>query len=283
MMKIKRIKKPLSLKNDGNLELVFLGAGSSFANTLYNTNFLLIKGDTHILVDFGVTGPIALPKVAGLQATDIEAFLPTHSHSDHIGGLEYLALANRYIGVMGMKKPKLKMIIVKQYERVLWDMSLRGGMRWNEINEEGKYLTLKNYFDIVTPKKIKNPGRDLWRLDYNGIKLEIFRTIHIPEQALAAGDAFLSYGLFVDDRLFISGDTKFDKPLIDFYKDRSEIMFHDGAITPNPVHACIDELRTLPKDVKKKMYLMDYSDSFKEVDISEFGGYAIQGNRYIFD
>jgi len=283
MMTIKKVRKPLSLKNDGNLELVFLGAGSSFASTLYNTNFLLIKGDTHILVDFGVTGPTALPNVAGIPVTDIETFLPTHSHSDHIGGVEYLALANRYIGMNAFNKPKLKMIIVKQYERVLWDMSLRGGMRWNEINEEGNYLVLKNYFDIVNPKKIRNPGRELWRLDYHGIKLEIFRTIHIPEQALAAGDAFLSYGLFIDDRLFISGDTKFDKPLIDFYKDRSEVMFHDGALTPNPVHASIAELRTLPKDVKKKMFLMDYSDSFQKEDISEFGGFAEQGYRYIFD
>ncbi|NQW29443.1 MAG: hypothetical protein HQ472_02895 [Ignavibacteria bacterium] len=51
-----RIENPLSLKNDGKLEVVFLGTGTAFAKDLYQTNLLLIKGDTHILVDFGMTG-----------------------------------------------------------------------------------------------------------------------------------------------------------------------------------------------------------------------------------
>lgn len=281
-MEIKKIKKPLSLQNEGHLELVFIGAGSSFANNLYNTNFIIIKGDAHILIDFGVTGPFALPDVTGLKIVDIETFLPTHSHSDHIGGVEYLALTNRYIGVPVFKKPKLDMIITKQYQKVLWDMSLKGGMRWNEINEEGKFLQLDNYFNLINPKKIPNSLRDTWRINYKGIEIELFKTVHIPEQSSFLSEAFHSFGLYIDNRLFISGDTKFDRNLIDSYADKSEIMFHDASLTPNPVHASIGELKRLPKNIKQKMYLMDYSDEWKSVDVSDFGGFAEQGKRYIF-
>ena len=46
----------LSLKNDGQLELFFIGVGSAFALKNNQTNFLIIKGDKHIMVDFGMTG-----------------------------------------------------------------------------------------------------------------------------------------------------------------------------------------------------------------------------------
>ena len=61
----------LELKNDGILELFFLGVGSAFATTLYQTNFIIIKGDHHILVDFGITGPRALRETAQLEPTDM--------------------------------------------------------------------------------------------------------------------------------------------------------------------------------------------------------------------
>ena len=102
-MRIIPIENPLSLKNNGNLEMVFLGVGSAFAATLNQTNLLIIKGDTHIMVDFGMTGPKALSETTGLRPMDIEVVLPTHSHADHVGGLECLALMNRYVGIKNGK------------------------------------------------------------------------------------------------------------------------------------------------------------------------------------
>ncbi|MFK5281974.1 hypothetical protein ACI3PL_20700, partial [Lacticaseibacillus paracasei] len=65
-------EEKLSLKNDGALEVFFIGTGSAFAKTHYQTNFLIIKGDHHVMVDFGITGPVALPQTSKLEATDIE-------------------------------------------------------------------------------------------------------------------------------------------------------------------------------------------------------------------
>ena len=49
------IDRPNILKNDGKLEVFFIGVGSAFALKHNQTNFLIIKGDKHILVDFGMS------------------------------------------------------------------------------------------------------------------------------------------------------------------------------------------------------------------------------------
>jgi ribonuclease BN (tRNA processing enzyme) len=282
-VRIEPVEKPLKLQNDGELEIVFIGVGGAFSYTLFNTNFLIIKGDAHLLVDFGNTGPYSLPQATGLGLGDISAILPTHSHCDHIGGVESLALWNRYVAIPFHNKPKLKMIISEDYERILWNNSLRGGMELNEINSEGKALSFGDYFDVVRPRLKTLEPRPIFEVDWNGLHLELFGTNHIPEQAMNARDAFITHGLMIDGRVFFSGDTKFDRPLLDMYADRSEIMFHDTSFMPNPVHASLQELRTLPEEMKKKIMLVHYGDAWQNQDTSEFLGLTRQGMRYIFD
>lgn len=273
--------KQLSLVNDGQLEVVFLGTGTSFTQELYQTNYLIVKGNTHILVDFGMTGPAALRNVLGIPIEDIRVVLPTHSHADHIGGLENLSLINRYISVpRGLAK--LKMIITDEYRDILWNMSLKGGLRFNERDDQQRYLTFEDYFDPIVPTEFGDVSRRRHRLEYGGVSIELFHTNHIHGEATDVQSAFVTYGMLIDDRVFVSGDTKFDRDLIDMYADRAEIMFHDASFHPVQVHASIDELRTLPSEIKKKMLLMHYPDNYMEVDASDFSGYAIPGMRYIF-
>jgi hydroxyacylglutathione hydrolase len=285
-MSVPTIIKPdgqLSLSNDGALEVFFIGTGAAFAQEHYHTNFLVIKGNTHLLVDFGTTGPIAFPTTTGRSAAEIEALLPTHSHFDHTGGIEYLALLNRYVGMTAMKRPKLKMIINEQYQRVLWEMTLRGGMEWNEVNREGERLTFTDFFDIVRPEIKTQSPREVWEVQFGDIHLELFRTNHLPKQPYPWQQGFITYGLFIDRRVFVSGDTVFDPELIEMYADRSEWMFHDSQFHPNPVHASLSELRTLPDHIKQKMFLVHYPDNPEQHDTSDFAGWTKQGWRYIFE
>lgn len=282
-MKIVKNTGKLSLRNDGELELFFIGTGSAFAKTLFQTNFLIIKGDTHILVDFGTTGVAALREMAGLEATDIEVVLPTHSHSDHIGGMEALALMNRYVGRRFMDKPKLKMIITKDYQKQLWDESLKGSLAYNEIsNNPSGFLSFTNFFETVHPCLKPNSTRQIFKINYQGISLELFRTFHLPEGADSWKSAMISYGLFIDNRVFFSGDTQFDQELIDIYADRSEVMFQDVQFFTGGVHVSHEELQVLPPEIKKKMLLVHYNDSWSQNNISDFGGWGKQGARYIF-
>ena len=219
-MRTERSKK-LQLTNDGALELFFIGVGSARSIIHHQTNFLIIKGDQHIMIDFGMTGPRAIHEVAGIEHTDINIVLPTHSHADHIGGFETLGIDNRYI-----LKRRLKMIITEDFQRVLWTHSLQGGLQWNEI-ENNKMLSFSDYFEPIRPKWKSFSPRETYELDIGNIHLEMFRDAHIPEQAETWEASFISYGLFIDGHVFVSGDTKFDPSLIDLYADRSSIMFHD--------------------------------------------------------
>ncbi|MBK6292513.1 MAG: MBL fold metallo-hydrolase [Ignavibacteria bacterium] len=274
------VSTPLALTNDGTLEIVFLGTGTAFARRLFQTNLLIIKGEEHVLVDFGMTGPQAL-QALGLTGMDIRTILPTHSHSDHIGGLEYLTLVNRYMAVPSGKE-KLNMIITDVYRPILWDLSLRGGLEYNEQNAEGRRLSYDDLYTTHVPQQIASEPRSIFSIDMNGIKLELFHTNHIPGEADSPKDAFVTYGLLIDDRVFFSGDTKFDRDLIDMYADRSEIMFHDASMTPNQVHAWVEDLRGIPEEIRRKMYLVHYQDEMTDDDAADFKGLAKQGIRYLF-
>ena len=274
----------LPLVNDGDLDVFFIGVGSAFAKTHYQTNFILVKGDTHLLVDFGQKGQIALETVARLDVTDIEAVLPTHSHADHVGGLETLALMNRYVGTRFMGKPKLKMVVTEEYERVLWDYTLRGGLEWNELDfRNSTKLSMGDFFEIIRPEWKTFQPREVFDVEFGDLKFELFRTKHIPEQSSNWEASFVSYGLyFPGERVLISGDTRFDQDMLDMYGDRSDVIIHDVQFFPGAVHAPLNDLRRLPAEVRSKMLFMHYADDWADQDVSGFGGFAQQGITYRF-
>ena len=305
-MEIKTMtEEKLPLTNDGQLQLFFIGVGSAFAEEHFQTNLLIIKGDQHILVDFGATGQRALLETAGLKPVDIEYVLPTHSHADHIGGLECLALMNRYVGQRFMGKSKLKMIATPEYQRILWDYSLRGGLEWNEAEISSRYLRkgitsgnrmmyvvsdettgqklgLTDFFELITPDWKTNQPSEIWTADVGGIKLQLFRTKHIPEGDGGWADSFVSYGLFIDGKVFYSADTRFDPALIGQYAPDAEVMFQDVQFFPGAVHAPLEDLKGLPQKVKDKMYLVHYADNWRDQDIADFAGWTQQGVIYEF-
>lgn len=273
----------LSLKNDGKLELFFIGVGSAFAKAHNQTNFLIVKGDHHILVDCGETGPSAIFRVAGIDTTDINVIFPTHSHPDHANGIATLGLANRYIGIPFCKAPKMKMIIAEEYQRILWTHTLQGALEWNEeAAVSGKKMQMGDYFEIIRPSwKLFQP-REVFEVNYGPIHLEIFRTCHIPETSCSWEASFISYGVFIDGRVFVSGDTKYDPDLIKMYQN-AEVMFHDVQFFPGAVHAPLTDLRGEKAEIKAKMHFIHYADNYGKQDISGFGGWTIQGARYIFE
>lgn len=274
--------KKLPLTNSGELEVFFLGTGSAFSEKLPNTNFILIKGDTHLLVDFGVTGPDALRQNAGLDPTDINSVLLTHAHADHVGGVEQLAFMNYFIA---KKKPDL--IATPEFADVLWDRTLRGGMTY--LTGCDRPLRLTDYFNLrlftnwhQTFGTIGVPDNPLvYYMDYGSMKIELFRTKHI--ETPAGEPPFFSYGLCVDRKVMFSGDSLIDKNRLYRHLD-CEAIFHDCSLKDSGgTHANLEDLRKLPDAIKQKMWLVHYQDDFREHDISDFAGWAEARTRYIFE
>ncbi len=275
-------ERPLSLTNDGTLELFFIGTGSAFTKRQYQTNLMIIKGNDHLLVDCGTKCPQALSEL-GLPVVSVRNYLITHSHADHIGGLEEVMLMGRYF-----TKKKPAMVINETYQHILWDMSLRGGAAYNE-EEAQQMLSFSDFWDIIRPQWMPDYPRETFSVSVGGIDMMMMRTKHIPDTSSDWQSSFWSCGIIVDKRVMFTSDTRYDPDLIEQYDSQFnfETIFHDCQFFTGGVHASIEELKNLPEPVKKKMYLSHYGDNWEEFEgkIKEYGfaGLARQHVYYRFD
>ena len=175
-MKITELQKGnLSLTNS-ELQLFFIGAGSAFTKLQYQTNLLVIKGKDHLLIDCGTRAPHALFGL-GVPVTDIKNILITHSHADHIGGLEELALMNKYV-----TKTKPVMVINETYQHILWEMSLRGGIGYNE-EVAANILSFSDIFEVIRPQFVPGFTRETLSARVGSIEVTMMRTMHIPDSS----------------------------------------------------------------------------------------------------
>lgn len=279
---MRKVDTPFSLKNDGQLWVYFLGCGSAFSKKNNQTNLLIVKGEDHLLVDCGTTCGRAL-RQSGHTVLDIKNILITHSHADHVGGLEELILMNRYVA-----KTRPCIYIPRSYETILWNQSLRGGAAHNE-RHDGKGLTFKDYFEVVRPRSIRGSDRDQQTFSVGSIRIRTFRTRHYPEQSVRWSDAMYSVGLVIDERVVVSGDTQFDRDLIATVAPDGggETIFHDAQFFPGGIHASLDEIGSLPEGIKRRTHLVHYGDNYDDMrptvaDLG-FAGFAEPQRIYEFD
>lgn len=267
------------LENQGHLSLQFIGTGSAFSKKFHQNNLLVVKGPDHVLIDCGTRTPEALSKL-GLSVLAIKNYLITHSHADHIGGLEEVMLMNRYVG-----KSRPMMIAPAKYRRYLWEKSLKGGTAYNE-KVNGKWLGFEEFWNVLDPLPVSGADRELSEIQLGSIKLAMFRTMHIPDSAPSWRSSAPSYGVIIDDSILFTGDTRFDPGLLAFLEDRYElkVIFHDCQFFTGGVHASLNELKSLPAGTRAKMWLMHYGDAV-EVQAENirnlgFAGFARQWEPY---
>jgi len=90
-----KYQNPLPLTTDGHLRIIFLGVGAAFSNKMFQANIIIVKGETALFVDLGTKATLKLAEF-GRSVHDVKDLLVTHSHADHIGSVEELALKRRY-------------------------------------------------------------------------------------------------------------------------------------------------------------------------------------------
>jgi mRNA degradation ribonuclease J1/J2 len=277
----KRTQKPLSLASPGNLRLFFVGVGSAFSRKHNQTNLLVLKGKDHLLIDCGTKCPQALDAL-GLPVSAVQHLLITHSHADHIGGLEEFALVGRYFA-----KKRPTMIITEEYKNILWEMSLKGGIAFGEL-VSGRPLEFEDVFEPMTPVPHPALGREAWRASAGSIELTLFRTKHMPDSAASWRDSFFSLGVVIDGRVLFTSDTRYDPEVVLECDARfsPEAIFHDCQFFTGGVHASLEELKQLPAAIKKKTYLTHYGDDWSRFrdKVREYGfaGLARQDAFYDF-
>lgn len=277
---MKILDQPIRLQNDGQLWVYFLGCGSAFSKRNFQTNLLIVKGDDHLLVDCGTTCSWAL-RQADLSITDIRNVLITHSHADHVGGLEEMILLNRYV-----LRQKPTIVIPPDYETILWERTLRGGAEWNECHD-GNGLTFRDFWNVIQPEPRTDLPREAHQARVGDLTIRTFRTRHYPEQAETWREAMYSTGIVIDERVVYSGDTQFDAAMVEEVSPASgaEVIFHDAQFFTGGIHASLEELESLPEHIRRAMYLTHYGDNFENYQErveNSFAGYVTRGVIYEF-
>jgi hydroxyacylglutathione hydrolase len=210
-----------------SVKLQMLGTGNAFAKNYYNNNALLMDKDYTLLVDCGITALLAMDQL-GRSFEDVNATLITHIHADHVGGLEELALTlkHKYGKKMTLLVPEPLILPLKDV-----------------------IISMEDIFE-VRPMK---PG-----LPFKvspAITLELIRTPHIPGKD--------SYSLLINNDIFYSADMIFQPDLLlSLVRERGvRMILHDCQLLgQGHVHTTLEELMSLPIEVRSIIRLMHYSD-----------------------
>lgn len=256
---------------DSGLELIFLGTGSAFTIGVdnYQSNMILkSESNKYLLLDCGTDARFSLNE-QGLSHRDIDAVYVSHLHADHVGGLEWLAFTTYFDDKC--KKPI--MYLPKAIGNTLWNTVLAGGLK----SLEGKNAKLKNYFSVDLIKKNL-------AFKWEDQKFYLIKTIHVKSD----NTILPSYGLYFKTKkkkVLMTIDTQFTPDVLSKYFESADVIFHDCETSRirSGVHAHYNELKKLPKHIKKKMWLYHYNPGKLPNAVKDgFLGFVKKGQSFQF-
>lgn len=253
------------------LKMTFLGSGSAFTigPDNYQSNVLFEVDEDTLLLDAGTDVRHAL-REHNLTYLDIKAVYISHLHSDHSGGLEWLALTS-YFDPNYTGKPNL--IISECIVDDLWNKTLSGGLSTLATIR----ASIDSFFKVTS---IKHHEGFIW----HSIPFKLVQTVHFYSEY----ELMPSFGLiftYNKTRIFFTSDTQSSpEQLFSFYEE-ADIIFHDCETQAHKsgVHAHYSELVQLPAELKKKMWLYHYNPGqLPDAKQDGFLGFVTKGQSFLF-
>ena len=259
------------------MKIKFIGVGSAFTTPkYYQSNMLILaRSGKKMLVDCGSDARFALSEcnIHNLNLSqEIDAVYISHLHADHIGGMEWLAF-NTYFCP---KRVIPKLFMEERLMHDMWNHSLKGGLG----RIEGKKMNLSDYFDC---RPLANGDSFLWE----GIKFKLVQMPHV----ILDENGHCSFGLLIKEAeyegpaVFVTMDTQFQPEVVSRIGEKVVAIFHDCETSPfkSIIHTHYDDLCTLPKTLKKKMWLYHYQpDPDCQPEADGFKGFVAKGQEFEF-
>jgi len=249
------------------MKLTFLGTGSAFALNNYQSNMLLEIDGKKLLIDAGGDIRHSL-KAVGMSYKDIDAIYISHLHADHVGGMEYLALASYFDPNIN----RLPLYINERLSSQLWNEVMKGGAG----TLQNKIANLDTYFEV---NSLPKNGKFI----FEGTEFQTVQVVHYVD----GYEIVPSYGLIWNARngkkIFLTTDTQHCPNQIYSYYDSADIIFHDceTASFKSGIHAHYTELYTLNEKTKSKMWLYHYQDGpLPPAAADGFSGFVSQGQTF---
>jgi len=254
-----------------SLEMLFLGSGSAFTvgSSNYHSNVLLKLNGNSLLIDAGSDLRFSMHEL-GLSHLDIKNLYISHLHSDHVGGVEWLALSSKFDpGYIGKPNLYTSCNIVND----LWEHSLSGGLRTIQAEK----AMLDSFFNIQAIQK----GQAFY---WENIKFNLVQTVHI----VSGYELMPCYGLIFEYKgktIYFTSDTQCCPTQLEDFYSQADIIFHDCETSPvkSGVHAHYNELVSIPDKLKNKMWLYHYNDGeLPDAKKDGFLGFVEKGQLFKF-
>jgi len=276
-----------SENKDRSMTIRFIGVGSQFSDRdHYHSNILIAaKSGKKLLIDCGSDIRFSLQEAdipLGNIAQEIDAVYVSHLHSDHIGGIETIALSAYFSPLH--RKPKL--FAEERLLRSLWLDSLKGGLQCIQ----GRCMEIGDYFECCPISDVGfDSGPASGSFIWEGINFRLMKMPHIQSgQKDHDSKDHNSYGLIIEEqsegvKVFFTSDTQFRPELIRETAERVDLIFHDCETSPfkTGVHAHYEELCTLPEEVKRKIWLYHYQPyPVYNPEADGFRGFVIKGQEF---
>lgn len=229
-------------------EMQFLGTGNAMAVDLGESSAVLLRnGRPMLLIDCGPQVPSRYREQFGGPPP---ALYITHTHLDHVGGLERLFVEQWFDPYRRGRLPVLVPVTVLPL------LHMRVADHPNALAEGGT-----NFWEAF---RLVPVSRGFW---LDGVWFDIF-----PVRHHAVGAA---YGLALRGSFVYTGDTRPIPEMLRHYAADGETVFHDCALQGNPSHTGLEDLaREYPDELRRQLVLYHYGDG-AEAQALRHAGYRV--------
>jgi phosphoribosyl 1,2-cyclic phosphodiesterase len=215
------------------LSLRFLGVGSAAAVDLGSSGAVLERdGEPLLLID---CGPETLTRYLDVYNAAPRAIYITHTHMDHVGGLERLFYRAYF-------DPALKgHVRIYAHAALVPHLQARVADYPNVLAEGGA-----NFWDAF---QLVALSRGFW---HAGLWFDVFATRHhLP---------MTSFGFALRGTFAWTGDTRPIPEMLAQYAGSGELVAHDCGLQGNPSHTGLDDLeREYPPELRSRLLIYHYN------------------------